>query len=117
MRLFEGTAWDVPPRCERCGKLTAECACPPAEPAPPPPRVPPEQQTAKLAVEKRGGGKMVTVVRGLRAADNDFAELLSQLKAGCGAGGTAKDDTIEIQGRQLDRVRELLAKLGYKTKG
>ncbi len=116
MRLFEGTPWDVPPRCERCGKLTAECQCPPAEPAPPP-RVAPEKQTAKLAVEKRSGGKMVTVVHGLRAADNDFAELLGKLKAGCGAGGTTKDDTIEIQGRQLERVRELLTKLGYKTRG
>ena len=34
-------------------------------------RVPPAKQTATLAVEKRKQGQVVTVVRGLAAADND----------------------------------------------
>ena len=83
MRLFEGTPWDRPPRCERCGELEEVCTCPP------PPRVltPPEKQTARLAVEKRKKGKVVTVVRGLAADDNDLPGLLGRLKAACGAGG------------------------------
>ncbi|HEX4147785.1 MAG TPA: translation initiation factor [Pirellulales bacterium] len=116
MRLFEGTPWDRPPRCERCGQLAADCRCPPL-PDPPPPRTAPEKQTARLAVEKRPGGRQVTIVRGLAAAENDLPALLTQLKSKCGAGGAAKDDELELQGRHLDAVREVLSKLGYRVKG
>ena len=113
MRLFEGTQWDRPPRCERCGELEVACTCPP------PPKVltPPEKQTAGLAVEKRKKGKVVTVVRGLPAQENDLPELLGRLKAACGAGGTIKDDELEIQGDHLERLRELLAEVGYRVRG
>jgi translation initiation factor 1 len=113
MRLFEGTPFDRPPRCERCDRLEAECVCPPAEP----PRVPPEKQTAKLSLEKRARGKFVTVIRGLPAADNHLPELLTRLKSTCGAGGALKDSVLEIQGDQLDRVREVLQTIGYRVKG
>ena len=38
------------------------------------------------------------------------------LKQFCGAGGTSKDDTIEVQGNHRDKVMEKLASLGYKVK-
>ena len=113
MRLFEGTVFDRPPRCERCGELEADCVCPPEQPA----RTPPEKQTARLSVEKRKKGKVVTLIRGLSAAENDLPELLTQLKSICGAGGRLKEDELEIQGRHLDRVREHLQKLGYRVRG
>ena len=113
MRLFEGTPFDRPPRCEQCGELEAECRCPPPKPV----RIPPEQQTARIAVEKRKNGKRVTVVRGLPAEGNDLAALLTALKSHCGAGGTTKDDELEIQGDQLDRVRQKLLTLGYRVRG
>ena len=115
VRLFAGTPWDRPPTCERCGKLESECRCPPL-PLEPPPRVPPEKQTARVQVEHRKAGRTMTVVRGLAAADNDFAELLTKLKNACGAGGTIKDDTLEIQGAQLDRVQQTLRTLGYRVR-
>ena len=113
MRLFEGTVWDRPPRCERCGELEADCQCPP------PARVltPPEKQTAVLGIEKRKRGKSVTVVRGLPAEQNDLPKLLDRLKAACGAGGTIKDEQLEIQGQHLDRVRGLLTETGYRVRG
>ena len=97
MRLFEGTKFDVPPRCERCGELDEQCSCPPE----PPPRIPPGQQTATISVEKRKKGKIVTVVSGLPAEGNDLSELLSQLKTKCGAGGTLKQEELEIVFAQL----------------
>jgi translation initiation factor 1 len=112
MRLFEGTKFDIPPRCDRCGALEADCQCPP----PPPPRIPPSEQTAKIAVEKRKKGKTVTAIRGLPAIGNDLPELLTRLKNACGAGGTLKDDVIEIQGKQVERIRELLLQIGFKVK-
>jgi translation initiation factor 1 len=113
MRLFEGTEFDRPPKCERCGELETDCQCPP-EPAP---KILPEKQTAKLAIEKRRKGKVVTVVRGLPEEGNDLQNLLTRLKSACGAGGSIQDGEIEIQGRQLERVRELLQKIGFKVKG
>ncbi len=113
MRLFEGTPFDRPPRCEQCGELEEQCICPP----PPPLRIPPEKQTARLAVEKRKKGKVVTVVRGLPAEGNDLPGLLAQLKSACGAGGAIKDDTLEIQGDHLNRLRELLGEIGYRVRG
>lgn len=113
MRLFEGTEFDRPPRCERCGELETDCQCP-AEAAP---LIPPEKQTARLAVEKRKKGKVVTVIRGLPAEGNDLPGLLTRLKSTCGAGGTLADDGIEIQGRHVDRIRETLEQIGYCVKG
>ncbi len=110
MRLFEGTEFDRPPKCDRCGLLEKDCKCPP-------PLIPPEKQTARLAVEKRKKGKMVTVVRGLPVNGNDLPALLVQLKNNCGAGGTLKEDELEIQGNHLERVRELLTQLGYRVRG
>ncbi len=113
MRLFEGTEFDRPPRCERCGELEEDCQCPPE----PEPLIPPEKQTARLAVEKRKKGKVVTVIRGLPAEGNDLPRLLTRLKSGCGAGGTIAEDSIEIQGKHLDRIRETLQQIGYRVKG
>lgn len=112
MRLFEGTEFDRPPRCDNCGQLEADCQCPP----PPPKRIPPEKQTARVSIEKRKKGKTVTVIRGLPADGNGLPKLLTKLKNACGAGGTLKDEAIEIQGRQLDRVREVLLQMGFKVK-
>ncbi len=113
MRIFEGTEFDRPPTCEQCGKLDEVCTCPPE----PSPMLAPGKQTARLSVEKRKKGKTVTVVRGLPAEGNDLPELLKKLKSACGAGGTLKDDELEIQGNNLDRVRDELKKIGFRTKG
>lgn len=113
-RLFSGTPFDRPPTCERCGRLEAECACPlqVEEPA----RLPPGEQTARLRVEKRARGKVVTVVTGLDPLGNDLPSLTSQLKSRCGAGGTVKDGLIELQGDRLAAVAAALRDLGYKTR-
>jgi translation initiation factor 1 len=113
MRLFAGTELDRPPRCEHCGELDEDCKCPPE----PPQSLAPDKQTARLSKEKRKKGKVVTVIRGLPTEGNDLPSLLKQLKSNCGAGGALQEDSIEIQGDQLDRVREELKKIGYKVKG
>ncbi|WP_425618236.1 translation initiation factor [Anatilimnocola sp. NA78] len=110
-RLFSGTAWDQPPKCERCDKLQSECQCPKHLKG----LLPPEKQTAKVAVEKRKKQKLVTVVRGLSPTESDLAALLTKLQTSCGAGGSVQTDEIEIQGDHADRVRELLRTIGYRV--
>jgi translation initiation factor 1 len=111
MRLFEGTPFDIPPKCDRCGELERDCGCPPQSA----PSVAPEHQTARLCVEKRKRGKVVTIIRGL-VDDASLVELLSTLKAACGAGGTSKDGVLEIQGDHLERVKATLLAAGYRVK-
>ena len=113
MRLFEGTEFDIPPRCDRCGELEEECKCAPE----PEPLIPPDRQTARLRVEKRKKGKLVTVIRGLPSKGNDLPELLTRLKNLCGAGGTVREDEIEIQGDHLARIRQELSRQGFRTQG
>lgn len=112
MRLFEGTAFDRPPRCERCNELEGDCKCPPL----PVVEMAPAKQTLRLQVENRKRGKQVVAVRGLKLSEAGLAALLTKLKNSCGAGGTIEDGVIEIQGGQADRVRAALEKLGYRVK-
>lgn len=114
-RLFSGTPWDRPPTCARCGQPEAGCSCPPAPAGQASVRLPPEAQTARLRLEQRARGKVVTLVAGLDPTGNDLTALASQLKAGCGTGGTAKEGLIELQGDHLSAVETALHALGYKT--
>jgi translation initiation factor 1 len=78
--------------------------------------IPPAKQTARLTIEKRKKGKVVTVISGLAADGNDLLALLKRLKNQCGAGGTLEGDTLEIQGDHLDRLRTLLGESGYNVR-
>lgn len=66
--------------------------------------------------EERRNDKQVTVARGFSLTDADLEALAKRLKVACGAGGTAKDDAIEVQGRHRAKVVELLAAAGYRIK-
>ncbi len=113
-RLFAGTAWDRPPTCDRCGKPEGECSCPPAvvETV----RTPPGTQTARLRMEKRPKGKVVTTVTNLDPEGNDLIALAATLKAKCGTGGTVKDHAIELQGDHLAKAEAALLAIGYKVR-
>jgi len=113
-RLFAGTPWDRPPTCERCGKPEAECACPP--PVVEPTRLAPESQTARLRLEKRAKGKVVTVVANLDPDGNDLADLAARLKTKCGTGGTVKDGLVELQGDHLAAAESALKAIGFKIR-
>jgi translation initiation factor 1 len=113
-RLFAGTPWDRPPKCERCGKPEAECSCPP--PVAEPVRLAPGSQTARLRLEKRAKGKLVTVVMNLDPGGNDLPALAGELKSKCGTGGTVKDGVIELQGNHVAGAQEVLEGLGYKIR-
>ncbi len=76
----------------------------------------PEKQTARITVEKRPKGKVATVIRGLKAVDNDFPALLTAFKGACGAGGTIEGDTLEVQGDHAPRLKKLLTDRGYRVK-
>ena len=79
--------------------------------------VPPQQQTIRVMLDrKRRRGKTVTVCAGFQLTPKDLKELGKQLKQFCGAGGTSKDNEIEIQGDHREKVIEKLIALKYKAK-
>lgn len=77
------------------------------------PPAPPPGSQVKVRLERQGrGGKAVTVVEGLPGAPERIEELARSLKARCGAGGTVKGRTVEIQGDHRERVVAALGALG-----
>ena len=75
----------------------------------------PDRQSLRVSIDRRNrGGKQVTLVTGFVGTEDDLAALGKMLKTKCGVGGSAKDGEIIIQGDHVQRVRELLSKMGYK---
>ena len=99
--------------CPTCGWPEADCRCAKSVDEPVPERV-----TAKLRIERSGRkGKTVTVVDGLPRNPDFLEDLAKELKTACGAGGTARDDRIELQGDHRDKIRDLLCGKGWTVKG
>lgn len=61
-------------------------------------------------------GKAVTVVSGLGHDPQTMERIARALKQHCGAGGTVKEGTIEIQGDQRERVGAYLTESGYTVR-
>ena len=106
---------DAGRRCMTCGWPEKECRCSSSLSAPPEP-VPPKI-AAKLRLEKRASGKSVTVIEGLPKNASFLESLAGELKRRCGAGGHAGEASVELQGDQRERVRELLGRKGWIVKG
>ncbi len=81
----------------------------------------PGDQSAKdgkvrVSREKKGrGGKTVTVIYGLSLSEDQKEQLAKELKKRCGAGGTVKGETVEVQGDNTESVMAVLEKRGIKA--
>ena len=113
MGLFDGTPLQRPVTCDRCEKPLSECRCPRTASGE---VLLPQNQTASIRTEKRGKGKLVTLVEGLDPSASDLATLLRQLKSACAAGGTIADGVLELQGDHCEKAEQALLSQGYKTK-
>ena len=101
-------------------------ARPARTPAPPPRFTPPSAPSSPIVPDdgvvrlfrdrSQRGGKVVTVVRGLRERGPALERLAGELKRICGAGGTVKDGRIEVQGDHRERVAEWLRARAYTVK-
>jgi translation initiation factor 1 len=97
--------------CPGCRQPLAACVCKAAKP------IPSGDGIVRVSREKQGrGGKTVTVVRGLVLDTIALTNAGKQLRAACGAGGTAKDGVIEVQGDHVDRVIAWLTQAGHRVK-
>jgi translation initiation factor 1 len=71
----------------------------------------------RLRRETKGRkGKGVTTVSGMLMDEQQIKQLCSELKKLCGTGGTVKDQIIEIQGDNRDKIKAALEKKGLQVK-
>lgn len=99
--------------CERCGQVMQACTCARGVDGQ---LHAAKSQAVRVSRERRGGGKMVTIVRGLGLRSADLSAMLKQLKSSLGAGGAVKEDNIELQGDHRDKLVEMFREMGYPAK-
>ena len=73
-------------------------------------------QNLRVWLERGKGGKVATVIKGFIGTDKDLQELGKQLKQLCGAGGSAKNSEIIIQGDAREKILAHLIKQGFNAK-
>ena len=76
----------------------------------------PSQQQVRLHLDRKGGGKIVSIVRGLQESNDVLTVIAKDLKKGCGVGGSVKTGEILIQGNHREKIQNLLSKKGYAVK-
>ncbi len=101
--------------CPGCGWPQADCRC--SKNLEAGQEAVPGRITVKIRIENRASDKHVTVVDGLPDNRPFLFALCRDLKKACGTGGAAGEGSIELQGDQRERLREILAKKGMQVKG
>ncbi|MFN5881270.1 MAG: translation initiation factor Sui1 [Burkholderiales bacterium] len=97
--------------CPGCRQALTSCTCNAGKP------VAAGDGIVRVSREKQGrGGKTVTVVRGLMLDASALTTTGKQLRQACGAGGTAKEGVIEVQGDHVERVIAWLIQAGHRVK-
>ncbi len=116
MGLFDGTPLENLVQCTTCGAPAKECRCPPPQmgDADDNQSLDPSGQRISLMTERRARGKLVTVIKGVKATPRQLQTLLKSLKDQCGTGGTVSGGALELQGDQVERLRKWMGGQGYR---
>lgn len=105
---------DLGRTCPGCRQPIAGCTCASASA---PPALAPGAGPLRVARETKGrGGKTVTLVRGLGVAPAALAAIGKELRTSLGAGGSARDGVLEVQGDHVERVVVWLEQRGWRVK-
>lgn len=107
---------DAGPTCPRCHRLLTACRCKRKAPRNPLGDAPRDGVVRVGRQTKGRKGQGVTIVTGVPLAGAALEQLARSLKATCGAGGTVRDGTIEIQGEHRARLVPLLEARGWRVK-
>ena len=76
----------------------------------------PSDQKVRLHLDRKGGGKIVSIVKGLTEPPDTLNTIAKELKKGCGVGGSVKRGEILIQGNKRETIQNILLKKGYDVK-
>ncbi|MDN4503693.1 stress response translation initiation inhibitor YciH [Alteromonadaceae bacterium BrNp21-10] len=71
----------------------------------------------RLRRETKGRkGKGVTTIDGLSLSAEELKKLCTDLKKNCGTGGAVKQQLIEIQGDNREKIAQILQQRGFTVK-
>ena len=74
----------------------------------------PGEQILRISLDRKNRkGKTVTIIEGFRGSEEDLKALEKTLKKSCGAGGSAKNGEILLQGDFREKAMKLLSEKGY----
>jgi len=76
----------------------------------------PNEQHIRIHLDRKGGGKIVSVIKGLKISSIELKTLAKELKTKCGVGGTVKDGDILIQGNHREKIQHILIQKGFNVK-
>jgi len=100
--------------CPNCGRTLTKCICKKES------RSFPNKKSdgiVRLYLDRKSrGGKIVTIIDGLRYSEEQLKDLAKSIKRKCGSGGSIKEGNIEIQGDVRDIVLPMLQKMGLIVK-
>lgn len=68
----------------------------------------------KISKERRGNS-IVTLIINMPLEESQLKLLCSKIKQKLGCGGSVKEEKIEIQGDQIESIKAILKKEGYKV--
>ena len=73
-------------------------------------------QDLRVHLDRRGGGKIVTIIKGYKGTSKQLLKLCSSLKKKFSIGGTVKNGTILLQGNIRDKLISYLINEGFNAK-
>jgi len=89
--------------CEKCGLPKELCVCE---------TIAKEKEKVKVSSVRRRYGKQITVINGI-GKGIDIKKVLKELKQSLACGGTLKGNTIELQGGHMEKIKNILKRLGF----
>jgi len=97
--------------CPGCGQPLLQCCCARG-------KIPPRSDgVVRVSRQTRGRkGSPVCLITGVELDETALKKLAKQLKQMCGAGGTVKNNIIEIQGDHRETLVQALINLGFTAK-
>ena len=75
-----------------------------------------ENQNLRVYLDRRKGGKIVTIVRGYRGPISELKTLANSLKKKLSVGGSVKNDEILLQGNIREKVLQFLLNNNFNAK-
>jgi translation initiation factor 1 len=97
--------------CPHCSQPVGRCACTKAR------TLSPGDGIVRISHTRKGRkGKGVTILSGIPLDHEALKELAQKLKQRCGAGGTLREGTVEIQGDHRTVLAAEMKKLGFSVK-